>query len=260
MLLRPDAATGSVNLRFCSKGRGAAMRRGLAAAVIVALTVLYRRGCFGRASGNGRLAVSARRRAAADGVVATESPEASQAGLEVLDGGGNAVDAAVAAVFALNVARPQSCGIGGGGFMVYRGADGETAALDFRETAPAAIEPDAFGGDGIYNAYTGHKTVGVPGTVAGMREGARPLRIHHARGGHRAGREPGPRRRRGLRDDLRGDGQQPRPPQALPGQPRAVSGRTAGRPYEPGSILVQPDLADTLALIAEEGTGGLLRR
>ncbi len=80
------------------------------------------------------------------GVIASESPAASEVGLSVLDGGGNAVDAAVASTFAMNVARPQSCGIGGGGFMVYRGADGEVAALDFRETAPAAIEPETFPG------------------------------------------------------------------------------------------------------------------
>ncbi len=102
------------------------------------------------------------------GVIATESPAASEVGLSVLDGGGNAMDAAVATVFALNVARPQSCGIGGGGFMVYRGADGEAAALDFRETAPEAMTPDTFAGDGLYSTFTGHTTIGVPGTVAGM--------------------------------------------------------------------------------------------
>src|SRR5215210_3540365 len=86
------------------------------------------------------------------GVIASESPDASRIGLEVLDGGGNAMDAAVAATFALGIVRPQSCGIGGGGFMVYRGADGEAAALDFREAAPEAIEPDAFAGSGVYAA------------------------------------------------------------------------------------------------------------
>ena len=101
-------------------------------------------------------------------MVASESPEAARAGREVLDAGGNAVDTAVATTFAIGVSQPQSCGIGGGGFMVYRGADGETASLDFREKAPAAITADAFQGDGIYTAYTSHKTVGVPGTVAGM--------------------------------------------------------------------------------------------
>src|SRR3954463_5038911 len=54
------------------------------------------------------------------GVVATESPAAARVGRGVLEAGGNAIDAAAATVFAINVARPQSCGIGGGGFMVYR--------------------------------------------------------------------------------------------------------------------------------------------
>src|SRR4051812_20516443 len=76
------------------------------------------------------------------GVVATESPAASEVGRAVLEHGGNAADAAAATVFALNVARPQSCGIGGGGFATYRTASGQAAALDFRETAPAAFRSD----------------------------------------------------------------------------------------------------------------------
>src|SRR5919205_603079 len=72
------------------------------------------------------------------GVIATESPAASRVGRAVLESGGNAIDAAAATVFALNVARPQSCGVGGGGFMLYRTRGGRVAALDFRETAPAA--------------------------------------------------------------------------------------------------------------------------
>src|SRR3954468_21480697 len=102
------------------------------------------------------------------GVVATESPAAARVGRGVLQAGGNAIDAAAATVFALNVARPQSCGIGGGGFMVYRSSTGKVRTLDFRETAPAAIRPDQFQGQGLYRAFTGHTTVGVPGVVAGM--------------------------------------------------------------------------------------------
>src|SRR3954467_7437436 len=102
------------------------------------------------------------------GVVATESPAAGRVGRGVLEAGGNAIDAAAATVFALNVARPQSCGIGGGGFMVYRSHTGKVRTLDFRETAPAAITPDQFQGNGLYRSFTGHTTVGVPGVVAGM--------------------------------------------------------------------------------------------
>src|SRR4051812_16024379 len=68
----------------------------------------------------------------------------------------------------MNVARPQSCGLGGGGFMVYRARTGRQRTLDFREYAPAAIKPDQFQGQGLYRAFTGHTTVGVPGVVAGM--------------------------------------------------------------------------------------------
>src|SRR3954471_14197306 len=104
----------------------------------------------------------------AGGIVASESPIASAVGRGVLDRGGNAIDAAASIVFALNVARPQSCGIGGGGFMVYRSAAGETAALDFREAAPAAYTPTTLSGPGKHTAFTGHLTVGVPGTLAGV--------------------------------------------------------------------------------------------
>lgn len=102
------------------------------------------------------------------GVVASFSGLASRAGVDVLDAGGNAVDAAIATVFAIGVARPESCGIGGGGFLVYRGADGETAALDFRESAPAAFDKNTLAVEGINKKGTGHLVVGVPGTVAGM--------------------------------------------------------------------------------------------
>ncbi len=102
------------------------------------------------------------------GVVAAQSPAAAAAGVAVLDAGGNAMDAAVAATFAIGVARPDQTGIGGGGYLVYRGANGETAALDFRETYPAAITADNFGGP--HRLPFGHRWVGVPGAVAGMAE------------------------------------------------------------------------------------------
>src|SRR5919197_797942 len=102
------------------------------------------------------------------GVIATESPAAARAGRAVLERGGNAIDAAVTTVFALGVARPQSCGVGGGGFLLYRRADGRVRGLDFRETAGAQASPAMFTDPGLSKTFTGHETVGVPGVVAGM--------------------------------------------------------------------------------------------
>ena len=102
------------------------------------------------------------------GVVASESPAAAREMRAVLERGGNAIDAAVTGVFAIGVARPQSCGIGGGGFLVYRSRTGASRALDFRETAPAAFTKDTLSGPGLHEDFSGHLTVGVPGTLAGM--------------------------------------------------------------------------------------------
>lgn len=105
----------------------------------------------------------------AAGVVAAESRTAAEAGLAVLDAGGNAMDAAVTTVFAVGVTRPEMCGIGGGGFLVYRRADGRTGALDFREKAPGTYTFGSGVAIGPLAAFgTGHNVAGVPGTVAGM--------------------------------------------------------------------------------------------
>src|SRR5919198_1392296 len=100
------------------------------------------------------------------------------AALAALERGGNAIDAAVTTVFALGVARPQSCGVGGGGFLLYRRADGRVRGLDFRETAGAQASPAMFTDPGLSKTFTGHETVGVPGVVAG---GGAPPRPHRAR-------------------------------------------------------------------------------
>jgi gamma-glutamyltranspeptidase/glutathione hydrolase len=186
------------------------------------------------------------------GVIATESMPAAQVGLEVLNSGGNAVDAAVATVFAIGVSRPQSCGIGGGGFMVYRSASGATAALDFRETAPAAVNPQTFQGDGIYRQFTGHKTVGVPGTVAGLHAAlTRFGTISWADA--IAPAESLARNGTVVDEPLHTAMEQNQ--QRLKMFPAAadiylVGGET---PYPVGSTLVQRDYADSLALIAEQG-------
>ena len=105
------------------------------------------------------------------GAVATVDAEATRVGLEVLRKGGNAVDAAVAAAATLGVTEPYSAGIGGGGFFVfYDAATGEVHTIDGRETAPMAMESDAFVEEGVplpfAEAVTSGLSVGVPGTPA----------------------------------------------------------------------------------------------
>jgi gamma-glutamyltranspeptidase / glutathione hydrolase len=97
---------------------------------------------------------------------------ASRAGVEMLHAGGNAVDAAVATGFALAVVHPQAGNLGGGGFMLFRAADGKTHFIDFREKAPAAASENMYldpQGNVIKDAgLVGYKSAGVPGSVAGL--------------------------------------------------------------------------------------------
>ena len=114
------------------------------------------------------------------GVVAADHPAASEAGVEILRQGGNVVDAAVATSFALSVVRPESCGIGGGGFMVIWNAQtGTSVAIDYRERAPSGASQDMFADDHSSSdtaaadgsepqSVRGGLAVGVPGTVAGL--------------------------------------------------------------------------------------------
>lgn len=109
------------------------------------------------------------------GAVATISAQASQAALTILNQGGNAVDAAVAAAATLGVTDPFSCGIGGGGFMViYLARDKRVITIDHRETAPGAVGPRLFQQDGkpldFETAVASGAAVGVPGTVRGWHE------------------------------------------------------------------------------------------
>jgi gamma-glutamyltranspeptidase/glutathione hydrolase len=106
------------------------------------------------------------------GIVVSVHELASQAGVEMMQAGGNAVDAAVATGFALAVVHPPAGNIGGGGFMLIRMADGKTHFLDYREKAPAAATRDMYldaQGNVIEGASEyGYKAIGVPGSVAGM--------------------------------------------------------------------------------------------
>jgi gamma-glutamyltranspeptidase/glutathione hydrolase len=106
------------------------------------------------------------------GAIATVDLEASEAGMEILEAGGNAVDAAVAAAAVLGVTEPFSCGIGGGGFMViYRASNGSVTTIDHRETAPGAMNPQSFFEGGAPLAFNDARysglSAGVPGTVRG---------------------------------------------------------------------------------------------
>jgi gamma-glutamyltranspeptidase / glutathione hydrolase len=106
------------------------------------------------------------------GVVVSIHELASQAGVEIMKAGGNAIDAAVATGFALAVVHPAAGNIGGGGFMLIRMADGKTHFIDYREKAPAAATANMYldpQGNVIEDASViGYKSIGVPGSVAGM--------------------------------------------------------------------------------------------
>lgn len=86
------------------------------------------------------------------GMVITQSDSASQIGFKVIEGGGNAIDAAVATAFALAVTHPTAGNIGGGGFIVYRPATGEPMSYDFREVGPSRSSPEMWLTDGKYDA------------------------------------------------------------------------------------------------------------
>ncbi len=105
-------------------------------------------------------------------MIVAEHPLAAMVGEDIFRLGGNAVDAAIASQFALAVVYPRAGNIGGGGFMVIRMANGETAALDYREKAPAAASRDMYLdslGNVIENlSKEGRLAVGVPGSVAGL--------------------------------------------------------------------------------------------
>ena len=107
----------------------------------------------------------------AHAMVVTDEQLGSQAGVAILQRGGNAIDAAVAVAFALAVVEPAAGNIGGGGFMLVRLADGRASFLDYREVAPASATRDMYIKDGKLDADAstlGPRSVAVPGTVAGL--------------------------------------------------------------------------------------------
>lgn len=190
-------------------------------------------------------------------VVSSADPLASDVGAQVLKDGGNAVDAAVATFFTLAVTYPQAGNLGGGGFMVVRLADGTTAALDFREVAPAAATRDMYldGSGAALPALSqrGALASGVPGSVRGLydahrRYGSKPWSellqpaIRTAEAGYAM---PA-----GLASALNSAGSRLREHGAASFLP------PAGERWAAGDAFTQPDLANTLRRIAELGPGG----
>ncbi|HSI15490.1 MAG TPA: gamma-glutamyltransferase [Chthoniobacter sp.] len=189
------------------------------------------------------------------GAVASVNPLATQAGLEVLKNGGNAIDAAIAVGVTLGVVDSHNSGLGGGCFMLIRRANGEFVAIDGREMAPAAASRDMFLRDGKADSdlsMTGALASGVPGSVAvyayavekfGRKkfselllpaakiaeEGFAIDRIFAAKIGS-------------VEDDLRNFE-----------APKALLFHEDGTPLAKGETLKQPDLATSLRALAEQG-------
>jgi gamma-glutamyltranspeptidase / glutathione hydrolase len=186
------------------------------------------------------------------GMVVSAREEASQIGVEILRQGGNAFDAMIATELALAVAYPFAGNIGGGGFMVYRLADGTTGSLDYREKAPKAAHRDMFldaNGNVIPGmSTTSAQSIGVPGTIAGLfavhkQFGTLPVEqlfapaIALAREGVVVTSAEKERLDR-YRDAL-----------------IAANGKESrwAKPYEVGDVLKYPELAQTLERIAYQG-------
>jgi gamma-glutamyltranspeptidase/glutathione hydrolase len=190
-------------------------------------------------------------------MVVSQEAIASKVGVDVLKAGGTAIDAAVATAFVLAVVHPTAGNIGGGGFIVYRPASGDSVAYDFREMAPAAATPTMFLTNGKYDEAKHHDSylsVGVPGTVAGLHlawkeHGKLPWErlVQPAIGLASAGFP--------LSDSLAASLSRVLPSmQKYPASLAQFSKN--GVPYAPGDVFAQPDLARTLTLIAEQGPAG----
>ena len=192
-----------------------------------------------------------------NGMVVTAHPEASKVGIDILKKGGNAIDASIAVQFALAVVYPNAGNIGGGGFLVYRDAKGNTDALDFREKAPLNAKEDMYW-DKDGNAITdlslyGQLAAGVPGTVDGMvkahekygklswKELVTPA-INLAQKGFKITKQQASELTNKHNDFVR-----------LNAKTNALTSKVN---WVEGDLLIQADLAKTLKLIQQKGRKG----
>jgi gamma-glutamyltranspeptidase / glutathione hydrolase len=190
------------------------------------------------------------------GMVVSAERRASLAGIEMLEEGGNAIDAAVATAYAEAVVNPCCGNLGGGGFMVIRLASGQEIFINFRETAPAAATPTMYqGAEGNVipgESWRGYKSVAVPGTVMGLEAALRDYgrltsgqvmapAIRLARAGYRLTAADA-----AILDDGAASFR------ANPTLGKIFL-RPDGTPLRAGDLLVQTDLANTLQAIARNG-------
>ena len=192
-----------------------------------------------------------------NGVIATGRAECTEIGLDILKQGGNAVDAAVAVGFALGVCEQQSSGIGGGGFMTVRLANGDVFFIDFRDRSAAAASLDMWEIDetgAVRNEENkiGGKAVAVPGDVKGLlyaldtwgtlsRGAVMAPAIEMAEDGFTVSHITSRDIKDAYRAIIRYD------------STMAIYLDEDGMPYEAGDVITNPDLARTLFLIADQG-------
>jgi gamma-glutamyltranspeptidase/glutathione hydrolase len=190
------------------------------------------------------------------GMVVTVEPHATEAGLSVLQHGGNAIDAAVAVGFGLAVTHPSAGNLGGGGFMLIRFADGRTTFINFRERAPLAANSAMYldaSGKPTTDSDLGYRASGVPGTPRGLelawrkygskswRELLEPAWLLASKGFIVS---------YDLAKQLKSAANQDRL-NRFPDSKRIFL--RDGRPYEPGELFKQPELAQTLKGLMKSG-------
>jgi gamma-glutamyltranspeptidase/glutathione hydrolase len=195
---------------------------------------------------------------AANGMVVAQEALAARIGVDILQKGGNAVDAAVAVGFAMAVTYPRAGNLGGGGFMVIHRAGGDDAAIDYREIAPQAINDksflDAQGNADPQKSRDSALAIGVPGTVAGLALAA----AKYGSGRFTLGDliEPAIALARdgiAVADDTADSLPIDRPRLARWPSSAPIFLKPDGSALAPGDRLLQPDLANTLAAIAKDG-------